>query len=313
MLPDNSKLKTQEQLVSDQTFAMTDTDINRRAATHMGEASWPTVWLAAGSVLCYLLLIGLAAADILPLLVAFPLATYLVYVTYTPLHEAVHRNICGRHRSLLWLNHLVGYLVAAVLGVSYTMHRAAHMAHHRETNVADKDPDLVTTDRTLWAVLTCGSKMVVSEYRDYFSNVFPRAPIRERVIVLLEVLFFVGWRVALALSGYATETLVLAVLANIAGVTLLGFLFAWVVHTPFNETERYRDTATILLPAPIHGLLTRLWLWQNYHSIHHLFPRIPYYRYATLFEEIRTGMEERGAPIVDLGAPGLEREAARLG
>jgi beta-carotene hydroxylase len=268
----------------------------------MGEASWPTVWLAVASVLCYFGLIALTATGSLPMILTFVCASYLVYATYTPLHEAVHRNICGRHRNLLWLNNLIGYLVATVLGVSYTMHRSAHMAHHRATNVEGEDPDLVTTDRSIPAILTCGSKMVISEYRDYFTRVFPRAPIKERITVLVEILVFVGWRVALAMNGLATEILVLAVFANIAGVTLLGFLFAWVVHTPFNETERFRDTATILMPAPLHGLLTRLWLWQNYHSIHHLFPRVPYYRYGLLFEEIRAGMTERGAPIIELGA-----------
>jgi len=299
--------------MTDQTCSMTDTDISQHAATHMGEASWPTVWLAVASVLCYFLLIDLTAAGSLSLVLAFPLATYLVYATYTPLHEAVHRNICGRHRSLLWLNNLVGYLVATVLGVSYTMHRAAHMAHHRATNVEGEDPDLVTTDRSPLAIMTCGSKMVVSEYRDYFSRVFPRAPLKERVTVLVEIFFFIGWRIGLALNGYAAEVLVLAVLANIAGVTLLGFLFAWVVHTPFDQTERYRDTATIILPAPVHGILTHLWLWQNYHSIHHLFPRVPYYRYAMLFDDIRTGMVERGAPIIDFGAQASKQSTFRIG
>lgn len=285
-------------------------DANRlRCSTHMGEASWPTVWLALASVVCYCGLIVLTAAGSLPMLVAFLLGSYLVYATYTPLHEAVHRNICGRHRNLLWLNNLIGYLVATVLGVSFTMHRAAHMAHHRATNVAGEDPDLVTTDRSIRAVLTCGSKMVLSEYRDYFTRVFPRASMNERIKVILEICVFVGWRVALAMNGFAAEILVLAVFANIAGVTLLGYLFAWIVHTPFDETERFRDTATILLPSSIHGILTRLWLWQNYHSIHHLFPRVPYYRYGVLFDEIRAGMEERGAPIVEFGNRQLESRA----
>jgi beta-carotene hydroxylase len=296
--------------MSEQTTIMSEADINRRAAAHMGQVSWPTVWLALGSVVTYFLLIGLTAAGLMPAVPAFLLGAYLVYATYTPLHEAVHRNICGRERNLLWLNNLIGYLVATVLGVSFTMHRSAHMAHHRATNIAGEDPDLVTTERSLWAVLTCGSKMVISEYRDYFGRVFPRASAKERITVLLEIFVFVGWRVALALNGYAAEVLLLAVLANMAGVTLLGFLFAWVVHTPFDETERYRDTATILLPSAVHGFLTRLWLWQNYHSIHHLFPRVPYYRYADLFDEIRPGMTERGAPIVELGARAAAQRAA---
>jgi beta-carotene hydroxylase len=105
------------------------------------------------------------------------------------------------------------------------------------------------------------------------------------------------------------EVLMLTVLANVVGLSLLGYLFAWLVHTPFVETERYRDTATLLLPGPVHRLLTRLWLWQNYHSIHHLFPRVPFYRYSALFDEIRPGMEERGAPIVQLGSGSAGRDS----
>ncbi len=287
--------------MSNEVLSFSETEITRKAAGYMGSTAWPTVMLAIASVGGYASLFVLAANGILGLLPACLIAAYLVYATYTPLHEAVHRNICGRRKALLWLNDGIGYLVASVLGVSYTMHRSAHMAHHRATNVEGEDPDFVTSDRNLFAVLTCGSNMVISEYRDYFTKVFPRASRREQIAVLAEITVFVGWRVALAAVGFGLEVLVLAVLANIAGVTLLGFLFAWVVHTPFDQTDRYRDTATILLPRSVHGLLTRLWLWQNYHSIHHLFPRVPYYHYEDLFDEIRPGMEERGAPIVNLG------------
>ena len=177
-------------------YEMTDVEITRSAARHMGETAWPTVVLAVASVAAYGALIALCALGWLGLLPAFLLASYLVYATYTPLHEAVHRNICGRRRDLLWLNHLLGYVVASVLGVSYTMHRSAHMAHHRATNVEGEDPDLVTRGRSLWDVLSCGSKMVASEYRDYFTRVFPKAPVRERTTVVVEILVFGGspWR-----------------------------------------------------------------------------------------------------------------------
>lgn len=287
--------------MSEDGQVMTETEITRLATAHMGHMAWPTVLLAIASVLGYAALFVLVVNGSLPLLAAFLIASYLVYAIYTPLHEAVHKNICGRRRDLIWLNDLIGYLAASVLGVSYKMHRSAHMTHHRATNVKGQDPDFVTSGRSPLAVLGCGVKMVTSEYRDYFSEVFPRASRRERTIVIAEIALFIGWRLALVAGGFGIEVLVLAVLANIAGVTLLGFLFAWAVHAPFDETERYRNTTTILLPPAIHGLLTRLWLWQNYHSIHHLFPKVPYYRYSDLFADIRPGMEERGAPVVLVG------------
>lgn len=281
--------------------AMTEADITRLATEYIGRIAWTTIWMTVGSIALFGAIFWASVQNFLPLWLVFIPAAYLVYVVYTPLHEAVHKNVCGNHPRLLWLNHLVGFVSATLLGVSYTMHRAAHIAHHRSTNVAGKDPDLVTTGGSLVEVLSCGSKMVVSEYADYFSSFFPRASTKEKAIVVIEIAVFVGWRVALVLAGYATEVFVLCVLANLVGVTLLGYIFAWIVHTPFNKTKRYQDTATILLPAWVHRPVTLLWLWQNFHSIHHLFPRVPFYQYERLFREIRPGMEERGSPILQLG------------
>ena len=286
---------------------LSEAQITKAAISYMGKPAFATVGLAFGAIGLYVFLFLFATGGTAQLLLAFVLSSYLVYVIYTPLHEAVHRNISGKSRGgLLWLNHAVGYLSATLLGVSYTMHKAAHMTHHRATNVEGEDPDFVTRGNSLGDVLSCGSKMVASEYMDYFTRVFPKASVSERATVIAEIVVFVGWRVGLCFAGFTLEVVVLAVLANIVGVTLLGYIFAWIVHTPFNQTERYRDTATILLPSAIHKPVTRLWLWQNYHSIHHLFPRVPFYQYAKLFDEISEGMAERGAPIVHVGGQRIQ-------
>jgi beta-carotene hydroxylase len=279
---------------------MTDLEITQAATRYMGKPALATVLLAIFSVVAWCLMFVLVVQGALHIGIAFVVVSYLVYSSYTPMHEAVHKNIAGKRRDLIWLNELVGYLVANILGVSYTMHKASHMAHHQHTNVRDSDPDFVATGNHLYDLVTGGAKMVISAHQKYFSRVFPKAALKEKVIVIMEIFAFVGIRVLLA-TAYPVETLVLGVLANIAGVTLLGYVFAWLVHTPFNETERFKDTSTIIMPAFIHGIGTRLWLWQNYHSIHHLFPRVPFFEYQNLFEEIKDGMVERGAPMVRLG------------
>lgn len=42
------------------------------------------------------------------------------------------------------------------------------------------------------------------------------------------------------------------------------------------------------------------WFWfgQSLHSIHHAFPRVPFYRYHALFREIESVMRAHGAPMI---------------
>ena len=185
------------------------------------------------------------------LCVAFVLSSYLVYVIYTPLHEAVHRNISGTNRGgLLWLNHAVGYLSATLLGVSYTMHKAAHMTHHRATNVEGEDPDFVTRGSSLGDVLSCGVKNGCQRIYGLLHPGFPKAPLSERATVIAEIVVFVGWRVALCFAGFTLEVVVLAVLANLAGANPAG------VHLCMDRAHTVQSNRThivirqhILLPS----------------------------------------------------------------
>ena len=46
--------------------------------------------------------------------------------------------------------------------------------------------------------------------------------------------------------------------------------------------------------APGLPLLT---MWQSYHLVHHLYPRVPFYRYGLCFDDLRPDLEEHGARI----------------
>jgi beta-carotene hydroxylase len=277
---------------------MTEVEILSKAKQYMGGVAWPTIITTLLAVTTYLAVLAGVILDYLPGIPSFLVLSYLVYVVYTPLHEAVHNNITGRNLKLRWLNNVIGYIVASILGVSFTMHRSAHMTHHRETNVEGKDPDLAYKNSSLYSLTVGGVLTLLQEYQDYFGRVFPKASLTEKITVIVELFVFVGWRVAVAMAGYPVEVLVYTLASNIVGVTLLGLIFAWIVHQPYGETARYKNTNTILLPKWVHRPATTLWLWQNYHSIHHLFPKVPFYQYEKLFNEIEPGMVERGAPII---------------
>jgi fatty acid desaturase len=104
----------------------------------------------------------------------------------------------------------------------------------------------------------------------------------------------VGLVILIAL-GLGWEALWLWVVPGLVAATLLAFAFDWVPHHPHSVQGRYVDTRIVAFP-----MLTLPMLWQNYHLIHHLYPRIPFYRYGACFRELRPELESKGAPIREL-------------
>lgn len=277
------------------------------ARQHMGQFAWPTVLLAVAVSLAYLLTPLLVIAGLLPLLVAVPLMALLTYAAYTVLHDAVHGSISGSHASLRWLNEAMGYLAAWVLMIPLTAHRHEHLAHHRNTNDIDGDPDIVVAamTRSPLHALQAALKVFSGQYTYYARYRWGKGPRKQDVYVVIELLAAMVPRVAFIAAGYWVEGLALFLLAWIISVAILMFLFAYIVHRPHQAVGRWVDTSTIVVDGIVGRMVTALWGYQNYHSIHHLFPRVPFYRYRRLYEEIEGTMLLKGAPIYQLGLHGL--------
>ena len=280
-----------------------------RAKHYMGDFAWPTVVFGAVVFAAYLATPGLVLTGYLPLSAAAVLMAVLTYLAYTVLHEAAHGSISGSHSELRWLNELMGYLAAWMIMIPLTAHRHEHLAHHRHTNNPDTDSDYLVSQfrRTPWRAPSLALRVLLEQFTYYRRHRWGRGPRRQDVTLCLEVAAILIPRLAFLAAGFWLEGLVLFGLAWVVGLTILLFLFAYVVHTPHDAEGRFVDTSTILVPDSAFGkLITLAWVYQNYHSIHHLFPRVPFYRYPALFEEIRDTMVARGAPIYRLGWRGLE-------
>ncbi len=279
-----------------------DAEANQVATRYMGTFAWPTVVFALVVFVSYLTIYGAAMTENLSLIWALGLQSLVVYASYTVLHETVHGNVSGTRRDLRWVNDALGYVAGFIMGIPYTMHKGEHFTHHRNTNDAASDPDAAFAAQNLVGVFVASLKTINIQFRFYFTSEWPKAPTRERVVAVIELTVIVLGRVGLAIAGFPLEALVLGVVANLIGTFITATFFAWLVHHPHTVTGRYVDTGTFVFPRWINGVVTHLWLFQNYHSIHHLFPRIPFYRYADVFDEIRGVMEAKGAPIHDIGA-----------
>ena len=282
------------------------------AKRHMGEFAWLTAILGLTAAGLYFALPFLVATGMVPFLAAAPAMAVLTYLAYTALHEAAHGSVSGSHQGLRWINELVGYVSGLVLGVPLTAHRHEHLAHHRHTNDPDADPDFLLSDltRSPLAAVRAAAKGIFQNYRYYLKHRWSLGNASQNRAFCLEILAIVGVRLAIMLLTDPVAALALFLIGGLGGTIILGFLFANLVHNPYQDVGRYVDTSTIVAPGPVNGVMTWLWLFQNYHSIHHLFPRVPFYRYREIFDEIEPIMLARGAPIYRLGLSGLERRAA---
>jgi beta-carotene hydroxylase len=271
------------------------------AKRYMGRPAWLTVALSFAVVAGYTLNLGYFAAGVLPGWVALPVLAALTYFAYTPLHEAVHGNINGGRENLKWLNDLCGYLMAPMIAVPYSSHRVEHFTHHRYTNQPDKDPDYLMLEMSKGFVpaLKTVLKFFWVQNTFFVKQQWGTASLRERSIYCLEVLVSLGWRVAFIALVAQSGTVAVILLGYLLGGFFTAYWFAYRPHLPYEDARRYRNTNSLIMPIWMKPL-EWFWLGQNLHSIHHLFPRVPFYRYHALHRDIEPILRAQGTPIVGI-------------
>lgn len=271
------------------------------AKAHMNVVAWPTVWLCFGVLAALSATLTLFAVGWLSAWVATPLVAALTYMSYTPLHEAAHGNIHGGREELRWLNDLCGYLVAPIIMVPYASHTVEHFAHHRHTNQEGKDPDYVVSrmrEGPVMALLTVFRFLWVQN-SFFVQQHWAKATLKERVIYFAELTLSLGWRAAFLVWVAQPGAVWVIVLGYFLGGFFTAYWFAYRPHIPYQDPARYRNTNSLIMPRwmkPVEWF----WLGQNLHSIHHLFPRVPFYRYQALHREIEPIMRAHGTPIVGI-------------
>ncbi|TBR25961.1 delta(12)-fatty acid dehydrogenase [bacterium] len=247
------------------------------------EVAWPTLAVWAGVLAGMAGTFALGASHAVPAWAAGLAATAFAFWAFTPMHDAAHGSVSRRP----WLNRLVGETSAVVLGGPYAAFRHAHLTHHRFTNEVGRDPDRWTGLGPWWQ-LPLRWATIEPHYYVFYAREWDRRPAEERAA------FLASWAVQAALLwALGWDALWFWVLPARAAMFLLAFSFDWLPHQPYaalQSEDRIRATHVTSLP-----LLTPLWLWQNYHLIHHLYPAVPCYRYARVWEEEGEALKAKGA------------------
>lgn len=272
-------------------------DGQKMAMEQMGTAAWGS--FACGAILApaTIAAIALPAAGLAPIWPSFLFLTFTYHISYLMVHEAVHGNMACGNKSLEGLQEIYGYVFGQLTLTSYTAHKKEHLAHHRNTNIAGKDPDLVVTPNPLSLIISA-PRLYISNVVFFFRECWETSSTGEKIIFALENIIATSWRLAIGYFISWEVMLLVTMLPLITGGAWLIFVFAWLVHKPFSEVGRYVDTVTYTFPKALDGIFSFGWGFQNYHSVHHLYPRVPFYRYRPVFRSAEPEMIEKGAKIV---------------
>jgi beta-carotene hydroxylase len=279
-----------------------------QARAHERAIAWPTVLLCLAVVAGFWAVAWAGASGALSLWIAVPVNAVLAYAAYTPAHEAVHGNVhrvAGRAQSDgTWLNNTVGALAASALLHNFPMHQLSHLAHHAHTNDPAKDPDHWMAVRGWHRVLARAFGLIGAHYLAEIKLCLARESDGKRRLVV-GTLQNLLWVVGVAWLAWAYEpwaALASTALAAWIGSAFLAWAFDWLPHVPHTARERFADTRATLFAPALNAVLTRVFLFQNYHHIHHIWPRVPFFRYQRVHEELAGFLAAQGVRVDRVGA-----------
>jgi beta-carotene hydroxylase len=268
------------------------------ARSHEPLVAWPTIALALLVSLGFAAVAYFTATDQLPIWLGFAINTLLAYAAYTPVHEACHRNVVDAKHTRAWANDAVGVLAAFPLLGSFHLHQLTHLAHHAHTNDPDKDPDHVMACANIWGLLGRSLLLPFVHMVKGVQMARARSDGAQRLLwggVQMGVaLAAVAW---LASLGNPAAALVCTVGSALGAGMLLAVVFDWLPHHPHTSRERWEHTRVVTFPVLVQRTVDAALLGQSYHLVHHLYPRVPYYQYKSVFTQLRGFFDANGALI----------------
>lgn len=281
---------------------MTDKEALEIARGFEMPVAWPTVIIAVLAATGYWVTAYSCASGLLPWWIALPLNVTLSFAAYTPLHEACHGNVAPGSRRLGWLNTLTGIVAAGPHLHNFHMHQISHLAHHAHTNDPKRDPDHAMASKCVMGVLLRGWTMAIV-HPVWGVRLCRRRADGHRRLMLggLQMALWISLVCVLMIGYNPALTLTSTVLASWLGSALLGVTFDWMPHHPHLSRNRWSHTRTFTYSAPVQGALDVILLGQTYHLVHHLYPRVPFYKYKAVFGRLGAFFQAKGAPMLRAG------------
>jgi ferredoxin-NADP reductase/fatty acid desaturase len=257
--------------------------------------AWPTALLFVGTL-------GLFAFEAWAVLAAqwspwltVPIGAAVTFLMFSVLHEATHHAISTDTRLNNAFGHLSQPFVAAY--TTFPLMQFIHIEHHRNTNEPKaSDPDAWTSEGPWWQLPFRWATIDVW----YMAFYLRRLRERPRVEVVVTLGTFMSVAVvfgAIAATGHLYELVVLYLVPQRIGLTILAWWFDYLPHHGLTATQRENKYRATRVRVGGEAWLTPLFVYQNYHLVHHLHPSVPFYRYVRAWRRNETAYLDRDAAI----------------
>ncbi|WP_108815335.1 fatty acid desaturase [Loktanella sp. Alg231-35] len=251
----------------------------RSIGTRAGIA-WPTVWLI---IACYLA--WGVALWVMPLRMGVVFGGITIALHASLQHEVIHGHPFARQ----WLNDLLIW-PPLMLTVPYARFKATHLAHHHDEVITDPydDPESNFLSENTWRELPAVIQLVLRA-NNALAGRLALGPLVGTVAFLMS-----EWRTcdAAVLRGWALHLPALAVV--VAAVTaspmpLWAYLIAAYLgmsilklrtYLEHRAHERASGRSVIVERGGVFGFL---FLNNNLHVVHHMHPRVAWYRLPALY------------------------------
>lgn len=241
----------------------------------------PTLLLLVGGLAAWIATTVLYLTDAIPWPVAIPVLAVAGYMLFTVAHDAGHHSASNKR----WLNDLIGRLATPVfaLHAAFPVWRFIHMQHHRFTNHDDgDDPDHYTVRGPAWQKplrwITLDYHYVVF----YLPKLRSRKP-KEQLEAVAFLLLGIGVPVALIATGNLAAWLVVFFVPSRLAILWLAFAFDYLPHHGLHHKPAEDKLKTTRNRVGSERWASLLFLYQNYHLVHHLHPVVPFYRYIAVW------------------------------
>lgn len=220
--------------------------------------------------------------------------TWFCYACFSVVHDAGHGSVVQAGHPGKWLESLIGWAASVALIVApYRMFQRIHERHHAYTNDPARDPDhFVFGDR--WYHVLASVYWMPLRYL-YLSYIELKNVPQFRATLWSTLVYFtlVWGTLALLLSqGYVAEVGYFVALPMTLTLLILVLFFDYIPHHPHKQLNRMHNSR--IYPSKLLNLLL---FGQNYHLVHHLYPRVPWYRYQSLYFRIEPSLRAQNAPI----------------
>ena len=257
--------------------------------------AWPTIAL-------YVLTLGLFALEMYGALsagwspwVTIPMGTAVTFLMFSVLHESTHHAISTNTR----LNDMLGHISVPFVTpyAPFRLVKFIHIEHHRNTNEHRSiDPDAWTSEGPWWQLPFRWMTIDVWYLVFYARRILDR-PRGEVVVSVVTAVGVLGAFAALFVAGYGAELVVAFLIPQRLGLGVLAWWFDYLPHHGLPFTQRQDKYRATRVRVGGEWWLTPLFVYQNYHLVHHLHPSVPFYRYVRAWRRNEQAYLDRNAAI----------------